>query len=182
MFNPKPYHTINREERHFGSLFTSALIYDEDFRRAVFFRLGKATHADLDPQNFEVYTEVAALRDYWFDLGDSKIYSKETHEDRRTVLNIILKDRGYSPDLIDKEPVFWTLGKISTGKLWCPSEWQIRDLTHIEKEKNDLVKIRWCFNAKPDLLIVSGKSCVFLELKVESGAGSNEHGYDQIEI
>ena len=31
-------------------------------------------------------------------------------------------------------------------------------------------------------MIVAAKQCVFLELKVESGAGRNEHGYDQIEI
>jgi hypothetical protein len=54
---------------------------------------------------------------------------------------MILKDRGYSPEIIDNEPLFWTQGRVGTGKLWWPSEWVIKDLVHIEKSKNDRVKV-----------------------------------------
>jgi hypothetical protein len=32
-----------------------------------------------------------------------------------------------------------------------------------------LVSVRYCFNAKPDILLVSKPTAVFIEIKVESG-------------
>lgn len=182
MFNEKQFYTINREERHFGFLFGSTLIHNHEFAKEVFDRYNSLLGSNLLPENFEIYFEVAALRDYWFDLGDSSKYKTETHDKRRKVLNSILKIKGYDAGLIDREKVFWTNGNIETGKLWCPSEWNITDLRRIEKTKNDLVSVRWSFNAKPDVLIVSNDSAVFIEIKVESGGGKSDYGYNQLEI
>jgi len=139
--------------------------------------------SDLDASSFEIYFEVAALRDYWHALGKTdEDYNKITHPKRRDVITTILEDLDYDPAIIDQYGVFWTNGNIGSGKLWCPSEWNISELRQIEKSYNDLVSIRWCFNAKPDILIVSNKSAVFIEVKIESGSGRSNSGYDQLEI
>lgn len=182
MFNSNPYYTVNREERHFGFLFGSAVIHNQKFAKKVFNRYNSILGSDLDANSFDIYFEVAALRDYWRDLGRSDEYSDETHRKRRNVLDAILLHKGYDPSTIDNNRVFWTNGNIGSGKLWCPSEWNITELHHIEKSVNDLVSIRWCFNAKPDILIVSNTSAVFIEVKVESGGGRSGSGYDQLDI
>lgn len=92
------------------------------------------------------------------------------------------EDRGYDPGIIDHNRVFWTNGNIGGGKLWCPSEWNINELKEIFGSGNKLVPVRWCFNAKPDVLIVSNSSSVFIEVKVESGGGRSSSGYDQLDI
>lgn len=182
MFNTNSYNAVNREERHFGFLFGSAVIHNQEFAKKVFERYNSILGSDLDANSFDIYFEVAALRDYWRDLGRSDEYSNETHTKRRNGLNTILEYKGYDPNIIDQNKVFWTNGNIGSGKLWCPSEWNISELHLNEKSVNDLVSIRWCFNAKPDILIVSNTSGVFIEVKIESGGGRSSLGYDQLDI
>lgn len=182
MFNRNPYYTVNREERHFGFLFGSAVIHNIEFAQKIFNRYNSLLDSNLDIKSYEIFFEVAALRDYWRDLGNSNEYSDETHNKRRNVLNMILRHKGYDPNIIDHNGVFWTNGNIGTGKLWCPSEWNIKEIQKNEKSVNDLVSIRWCFNAKPDILIVSNNSAVFIEVKIESGSGRSNSGYDQLDI
>lgn len=182
MFNTNSYNAVNREERHFGFLFGSAIIHNHEFAHKVFERYNSILGSNLDVNSFDIYFEVAALRDYWRDLGRSDEYRDETHTKRRNVLNAILQDRGYDPGIIDNNRVFWTNGNIGSGKLWCPSEWNINELKELFGSGNKLVSVRWCFNAKPDILIVSNTSSVFIEVKVESGGGRSASGYDQLEI
>ena len=182
MFNENQYYVLNREERHYGFLFGSAIIHEQQFAHEIFSKYNFITNSDLDSNEFEIFLEVAALRDYWFDLGDSFKYSQETHNKRRQILDLILQYKGYEKGLIDKEEVFWTNGKIGSGKLWCPSEWNISELRRFEKTQNDLASVRWSFNAKPDMLIVSKNSAVFIEIKIESGAGKTDSGYNQLDI
>jgi hypothetical protein len=182
MFNDKPYYTVNREERHFGFLFGSAIIHNQEFAKDIFRKYNEIIGSNLNINEYEIFLEVAALRDFWYDLGNSFVYSQETHSNRRKILNMILQEKGYNVNLIDNEPVFWTNGNIGTGKLWCPSEWNISELKRFEKYENDLASVRWSFNAKPDVLIVSNNCAVFIEIKVESGGGRNDSGYDQLRI
>jgi hypothetical protein len=182
MFNNKGYSTINREERHYGFLFGSALIHDLNFAESIITKYNNLIGSDLDFRQFEIYFEVAALRDYWFDLGDSFKYTPDTHNKRRSIMETILEYKDYDKGIINREKVFWTNGNIQTGKLWCPSEWNIKELEKFEKFKNDLASVRWSFNAKPDVLLVSRNSAVFIEIKIESGAGKSESGYNQLEI
>lgn len=186
MFNDNLYTKVNREERHFGFLFGSALIHNREFASKIFEKYNSLLGSDLSGESFDIYFEVAALRDYWCDLGRSDEYTSTTHNKRRKVLNLILQTKGYDPFIIDRNKVFWTNGNIGKGKLWCPSEWDIKELKSIERSENrpenDLVSVRWCFNAKPDILVVSNLSAVFMEVKVESGGGKSNSGYDQLTI
>lgn len=182
MFTNHSYTAVNREERHFGFLFGSAIIHNQEFAERIFDRYNSVLGSYLEVKTFDIFFEVAALRDFWRDLGRSDEYTDGTHARRRDVLNAILQHKGYDPGMIDHNKVFWTSGNIGSGKLWCPSEWNIKEIQKIEKSINDLVSIRWCFNAKPDILIVSNTSCVFIEIKVESGSGKSNSGYDQLDV
>ena len=179
MFSEKKYYEVNREERHFGFLLFSELLNNDDFRNHIFELINKKMGSFLNPHEFEIYTEVAALRDYWNDLGNGKVYSPLTHQKRYDVLNSILSFFDYQDLDIDSTEIFWTTKNPETRKLWCPSSWNIKEIEALKRKGKDLAPIRWCFNAKPDLMIDSPDCCVFIELKVESGIGRNQFGYDQ---
>ena len=179
MFSKKKYFEVNREERHFGFLLFSEILNNDEFRNRFFCSVNEKKKCNLNPDSFEVYSEVAALRDYWFNLGDSIKYDESTHQKRFEVLTQILSSIGYSDLDIETNDVFWTTKNPETRKLWCPSSWNIKEIEALKRKGKDLAPIRWCFNAKPDLMIDSPDCCVFIELKVESGIGRNQFGYDQ---
>lgn len=178
MFNPKPYYTVNREERHFAWLFASALLSNMPFRQRIFQRMSAKAKLKMDADSLEIYLESASLRDFWNDLGDPKKYSSATHDRRLGVVKRILSDRGIDTGIIDSEPMFWTT--IRKKKLRCPSQWAVGDLKDTQWSTY-LKQIRWSFNAKPDLLIVSGSTAILMEVKVEGKPSKNNAGYDQLE-
>jgi hypothetical protein len=178
MLNDKPYLSINREERFFCALFAHALLASSSYRSRILGVLNQRLGVALDASALEVYLEVAALRDYWNDLGDPKQYSSETHQRRRKILNEILKMESIDPANIDMHDVFWT--NQPGSKLWSPGRWDVRQLE--EASLGSLKKIRWAFNAKPDILLLSPSAGLVIEAKLESGEGRVEEiGYDQIE-
>jgi hypothetical protein len=151
MFNDKPYLEVNREERFFCALFGHALLSSSIIRER-FARLAQSKFGiTMQPATMEVYLEAAALRDYWNDLGDPVVYSDDTHRKRREVLGSLLSVMNVSEDVIDKHHLFWTSER--HNKLWSPGRWKPKALK--ESGFAELVKLRWAFNAKPDILIVS---------------------------
>jgi len=179
MFSDKPYFQVNREERFFCTLFAHALLASETARERCCDTLSRRTGTSLDPNNLEIYLEVAALRDYWNDLGDPSKYDAETHNGRRKVLETILEREGKATELIDQHGFFWTAGPGS--KLWSPGRWEIGKIP--EELRGKLSTVKWAFNAKPDILLLSSTHGIAIEAKVESGEGRNgESGYDQIDV
>lgn len=178
MFSDKPYLSINREERFFCSLFAHALLASSAYRNRIVEIVRHRTGVALDPDTLEVYLEVAALRDYWSELGDPKKYSDETHQKRRAILDAIMEMESLDPGIIDEYPVFWT--DQSNSKLWSPGRWNVRSLE--EANLGTLKRVRWAFNAKPDVLLLSRTAGLVIEAKLESGEGRNgESGYAQLE-
>jgi len=187
MFAEKEFYMVNREERHFGFLLFSSIIYDQSFRE-YFFNLinerlcdGKFVNAD----DYDIYSEVALFRDYWDDLGDPNNYTKELDLKRRKIIEEFLqldKNNKIDISIIDKYDMFWTdvRGK---SKLRFPGQWRVESINSLQKEEKinnrQLIRIKWACNAKPDLLIISKKSALFIELKLESGFVRKKTGYDQ---
>lgn len=201
--NLKPYKQVNREERLYCMLLAHCLLGSGAARNG--FSDAVQRHADLpgalsEPSDLEVYVEVAALRDYWRSLGNPKAYSAETEGNRLAFLRNALEwanrleprgEKGWSriPDeLLKKTPdsPFWTTGKDSeyTRKLWSPARWPISRLEEFPASSacvERLKRLRWAFNAKPDILVLAGQSGLLIEAKVESGGGSNKDGYTQLQ-
>ena len=178
VFNNKPYLSINREERFFCSLFAHALLVSSTYRTRIIGTMNRRFGVALDPSELEVFLEVAALRDFWNDLGDPREYSPETHQRRRDILNEIMEMESLDPTTIDKHGLFWT--NQPGSKLWSPGRWDVLRLD--EANLSQLKRVRWAFNAKPDILLMSPASGLVIEAKLESGEGRIEEiGYEQLE-
>ena len=182
--NVMKHYQINREERHFGFLFLSAVISNHAFRKELFALINARTSLKLNDQEFDIYAEVAIYRDIWSHFGDHKKYTKKIHSDRLRVLIAILETMGIDSSIVNKEDLFWT-GEIDKSKLWFPGKWSKTKIDEVQTQRNikenRLLRCRWLCNAKPDILIHSENDVLFIEVKVESGMGSNEQGYDQIQ-
>lgn len=178
MFNPKSYLSVNREERFYCFLFVHALLSSTSYRKRVIACIRDRRSVELDPAALEVFVEVAALRDFWNDLGDPREYSRKTHERRLATILAIMRMESIDPSKIDECPVFWT--GMPGSKLWNPGRWDVRKLE--EAGLSQLKRIRWAFNAKPDILLLSPRAGLVIEAKVEAGEGRVEEvGYEQLE-
>jgi hypothetical protein len=188
MFSEKEYCEVNREERHFGNLFISSLIYDDGYKNFFKDLINKKIKShDYLQDSFDLYSETAILRDYWFDLGDYKNIAFDVlNINRRKIINIFLGHFGIGEKIINENQIFWS-SKMKNSYLLFPGKWtenkNIKILQKIERineiPNNNLCRIGWAFNAKPDLLIISNKNCILIELKIESGFGKNDFGYYQ---
>ena len=193
MFNDKEYFEVNREERHFGNLLISSLIYNSKYREYFFGLVNKKIGSpDFLRDPFDIYSETAILRDYWNDLGDAQKWTQELFNRRREIIDSCLDCFKIDKSIIDKEEykeIFWTNKK----KLCSPGKWteknngklkKLKDIQRkygISESENYLCRIGWAFNAKPDILIISGENCIIIELKLESGIGRTDDGYNQIQ-
>lgn len=186
MFLNKTYIEVNREERHYCSLFAHALLSSEIVRtRFSEIISSKCEKIKLNPTRMEVFIEVAALRDYWnalYDDNSNKLYNENTHANRRGVLDEILKLSQFDPGIIDIHSFFWTKG-INT-KLWNPGHWSVPAIEQSGiKNKDELINSKWAFNAKPDMMIISNNHAILVEAKLESIEGKyGRSGEDQEKI
>jgi len=187
MFNDKKYFEVNREERHFGNLLISAIIYDEKFRCFLFDLINKKINKpEYLNGSFDIYSETAILRDYWNDLSDFKKFTPELLARRKEIISLCMKHFYIDPIILDKYPLFW-----NNKNLCFPGKWTEKNNNNLQnlkeiQEKNSisnnyLCRIGWAFKAKPDLLIISNNNCIIIELKLESGIGKNKDGYNQIQ-
>lgn len=176
------FYNLNREERHFGFLWQTLILGDLNFRSKTFSKMKELTGITLDPHDFNLYAEVALFRDYWFSLGDQAVYSDATHGKRISFLKDLFSCMSLTSDLIGQYGLFWT-GTINESKLWFPGKWAKSEIQEIETAENILEKrlfrCRWLCNAKPDVMITSGNRAIFIEIKLESGLGSGDDGYEQ---
>ncbi|MCB9211526.1 MAG: hypothetical protein H6609_19350 [Ignavibacteriales bacterium] len=177
--NMKTYLEFNREERFYCSLYSHALLSSELTSQKFSELIKRKYDIFLTPDDIEVYVEVAALRDYWNDLGNPKKYSEETHLNRLHTIETILYDSDISTKIIETEDFFWTKGK--PKKIWIPSHWNLKDSNNTDIEKLKLIK--WSFNAKPDILIKSKSMALLIEAKFESKEGRDGNsGYEQFKV
>jgi hypothetical protein len=138
-------------------------------------------NVSLDPDNLEVFVEAAALRDYWRKLGDPVEYLPKTHEARKAILKKIFEKYPLHEDILGKHDLFWTSPKSSKRKLWNPNHWNEKALA--EAGLDELIKVKWAFNAKPDILLASPEFMLVIEAKVESPEGCKaDTDYRQLEV
>jgi hypothetical protein len=191
MFNNKPYYQVNREERHFGFLFASALIHNKEFRKKIFEAYNKEVGSALvhEDGQFDIYLEVAALRDYWNDLYEKEGMGKTDYQkadgQKKKILDKLIEGKYLDPIILSREDIFRTPpNQNRKGYIWFPGQWNAQKLLELENDpqhKGKLISIRWAFNAKPDILIVSGKSALIIEVKLESSEGKKDTGYNQLD-
>lgn len=184
MFPDSPYYKVNREERHFGFLFMSALSLNLDARKELVAYINSTIRGEIDPAQIDVYAEVSLFRDHWRALGDPTKYSSETHSFRLQILSQMLETMNVDPSILESEPVFWT-GRPSESKLYYPGKWHKDKIDNAEQahglKDKELWRLRWACNAKPDIMIEDPENVVFIEIKVESDFGKSDNGYSQVQ-
>jgi len=186
MFNNLPLFEVNREERHFGFLFVAAFLNNKRYREKIRQEIAEIAGCEFSESELNVYLEPCLFRDYWYSLGDPVAYDEATHNKRRDILNLTLQAMGLDPSIIDSYDMFWTGAQNSkNSKLWFPGRWNQKHIERIQEDlqipQNALYRIRWAFNAKPDILFTSNSSFIFCEIKLVSGFGYNENGYSQLQ-
>jgi hypothetical protein len=191
LFNNKPYIEVNREERFYCALLAHALLACESIRNSFIIKVSEKLSTNLvskvkvKSDEFQIFLEISALRDFWSNLGDTKHYNEGTHKRRQAVLKDILASQKISDSVIDDiDNVFF---KTVNGKIVSPGRWsnQAIEKSNLSKKlKVKLLAIKWAFNAKPDIMIILSKNKVILmiEAKVESREGKDgDSGYQQLE-
>jgi len=182
MFPDAAYYQVNREERHFGFLFMSALALNLDTRRELVAYINSTIGGTIDPTQIDVYAEVCLFRDHWRALGDPTKYSSGTHSRRLQIFSRMLEAMELDPAMLESEPVFWT-GRPGESKLFYPGKWHKDKINNAEKahglRAKELWRLRWACNAKPDVMIEDPENVVFVEIKVESDFGKSDNGYSQ---
>ena len=184
MFPDLPYYQVNREERHFGFLFMSALALNFDTRQELIAYINSNIEGKIDPSQIDVYAEVSLLRDHWRALGDPVKYSDNTHSLRLKIFSQMLEAMDIDPAMIESEHVFWT-GRPGESKLYYPGKWHKNKIDNAEHahglNNKELWRLRWACNAKPDVMIEDPDNVVFVEIKVESDFGKSDNGYSQVQ-
>lgn len=173
MFPNHAYYEINREERHFCFLLGHALLTSVEVRHNFYALLNtKLAHSD---NPFEVYVEVAALRDYWNALGNPRTYSAQTDQARYNVLASIFRHLNLPHELLS-DACFKTTP--TSKKLRYPGNWDEQALHHLVPDQR-LHAVKWAFKAKPDMLLIDDQHMVLIEAKLESTEGRDNRGYSQ---
>lgn len=181
----------NREERFFCAVLLHVVLTQSPSQERILSALGEAAGIRLDPDDLECYVEVAALRDAWRALGDHKIWSQELYEARRGLLLALARSPtacAYAgtvdefEGLLQANAFFWTGGPGS--KLVSPGRWPLGAIgcvsTDVLGGAKNLTALKWAFNSKLDLLLLSGRAGVLIEAKAASGFGGNSKtGFDQ---
>lgn len=162
-----PYYTFNREERNLAAILYHLLLTGEQ-NLGRFLELVDHT-AEWPLNKCEVYFEYAWLRDDWHRM-DAKL--KRAWIEARLPSGVIppTEDRGEG----EWNKFFGLTEKPSNKFIQSPANWVLSRVsdTVIGDGYRQLALLKWAFNIKPDLVIITGdKRAVCIETKVESGAG-----------
>ncbi|MBW6533749.1 MAG: hypothetical protein K0B11_01955 [Mariniphaga sp.] len=165
-----PYYSINREERNLAAIFYHALLIKDNLK--IFIKeLG--IEYPLVEDEMGIYFEYSFLRDLWFSIDKSNNLIK-----RDIILNLLKPENTIYLQNCSIEKFNTYFGAVPTASrdyIQSPGNWSIdRYNSHIS-DKNEFLKIckfKWCFNAKPDIVIhTSNNHAICIEGKYESGEG-----------
>lgn len=185
----RAYFKINREERYFAALLYSVLLQrGENLSRFLDHLRSKLRDNNglptTDPDSCELYFEYTYLRDLWCTINNNNELKR----------NIVLKSLtlSNSSQLQEMRPAdfntFFGAGRIkaSLGEIMSPATWAITKFsTNITNNDEFLrtCKFKWCFNAKPDLVIqIHPDHAICIEAKFESSEGTYPSSFKDKEI
>lgn len=163
----KSYHQVNREERYYCAILFHLLLINGNLPR--FLGMIGINHDRVD--DCAIYVEYAQLRDIW--------HRQRNNEEKR---EYILDTLGYaiehplrtsSMECFNR--YFGAVRCPSRDHIQSPSNWAISRYCDTIKDNNEFLrtsKFKWCFNAKPDVVIhLRDDRAVCIEAKFQSGEG-----------
>lgn len=172
------YYTFNREERNLAAILYHVLLINNNLKRF----LNKLSYQlPVNPEKTEIYVEYAMLRDMWDGIDRKK------HELKRDIILQLLqpaKSNYLKHCSIEQFNTYF--GGKSLKEIENPGNWSIKRYKKTINSNNEFLKIskfKWCFNAKPDIVIqTSENQAICIEAKFKSRIGKYPSGTDDRKV
>lgn len=156
-----------RSEAHYAAMLFRDLEADTPVR-ARFLGLIKERHGFDAGQITGVFVEPAPFRDAW---------KRMTYSQRLELVQKLLAWTGTGIE--PKQITSLFKGGTGASSLRSPASWNVEEMRNLSKA---LLRLRFIFRARPDLLVITEKAAIWLELKVERGTNARDaRGYYQPE-
>ncbi|MFC2118336.1 hypothetical protein ACFLSY_06820 [Bacteroidota bacterium] len=168
------YFRINREERNLAAIFYHTLLIGSNLKKFL-----EAINCDFPivEKEMGIYFEYAFLRDLWSNISkdEKKIEDKLKKTLILDFLNPSNRQELESMEPYDFNRYFGAVRTLSSDYIASPGNWSIKyyDKNIINnKEFLKVCEFKWCFNAKPDIVIhTTHETAVCIEAKYESEEG-----------
>jgi hypothetical protein len=163
------YYKINREERNLAAIFYHTLLLGDNLRS---FLNTIGCNFPIIEEEMGVYFEYAFIRDLWFNI-------KQGNEFKRTVILDLLqpinRQELENKTVFEFNKYFGAVPRPSNTEIQSPANWSVSYYTSNIRDNDEFLKVckfKWCFNAKPDIVIhTSYDTAVCIEAKFESIEG-----------
>jgi hypothetical protein len=170
------YYLINREERNLAAIFYHLLLQKDNLHR--FLKIISCSFPIVEKE-LAIYFEYAYLRDLWNYIDKSVITTEERNRIKKKTILEFLKPTNLEElsnfNTFEFNKYFGAVPRPSYNDIQSPGNWSIRFYDHNIKDKEEFLKVckfKWCFNAKPDIVIhTSNNSAICIEAKLESCEG-----------
>lgn len=163
------YFKINREERNLAAIFYHTLLLGDNLK---IFLDTIGCKFPIVEKEMGIYFEYAYIRDLWSNIGQDNEFKKKLILDLLQPKNRIELE---SMDVYEFNKFFGAARALSTEYIASPGNWSIRYFSKNITDNAELIKVckfKWCFNAKPDIVIhTSNDTAICIEAKIESEEG-----------
>lgn len=163
------YYKINREERNLAAIFYHTLLLDDNLKKF----LDKIDcKLPIIENEVGIYFEYAYIRDLWNNIKQGNDFK------RKLILNLLQPNNRQELEKMsvhDFNKYFGVIRALSANHITSPSNWSIKYYDINIKNNSEFIKVskfKWCFNAKPDIVIhTTHNTAICIEAKFESGEG-----------
>jgi hypothetical protein len=163
------YYKINREERNLAAIFYHTLLLGDNLKN---FLIQIDSKFPLVDNEMGIYFEYAFIRDLWCSIKPDNGFKRKLILDMLQPINRVDLEK---LSIFDFNKYFGANRTLSAEYIASPGNWSVRYFDKSILDNGEFLKVckfKWCFNAKPDIVIhTSHTTAICIEAKFESGEG-----------
>ncbi len=163
------YFNINREERNLAAIFYHTLLLNNNLKTFIDLIGCKQ---DIVENEMGIYFEYAFIRDLWSNITQGNDFKK------KLILDLLMpnnRDHLEKMSVLEFNQYFGAARTLSAEHIASPGNWSLRYYDKNIPDNEEFLKVckfKWCFNAKPDIVInTSHDTAICIEAKLESAEG-----------